>query len=162
MLSWIIFNNLMLLSSLLNMLAFIENAQRTKYWSTGIMEYIPLLYGLGERFGDIIESRLFRPIFFFFFLCSALFNKQAINHSVVWLWRHWKRSTYKLLFPLGQAYVLRWIDAWIDIITSLFDGRIVKDEGKKSQPLRFAKSCFITSWCRFEFDESFSPTVLNV
>jgi hypothetical protein len=42
--------------------------------------------------------------------CSVLFTKKAINHSLVWPTQHWKQSTYKRLFPLGQADVLRWID----------------------------------------------------
>ena len=59
------------------------------------------------------------------FLCSVLFTKQAINHSVLWPTQHWKQSTYKLFFLLGWVDVLRWIDAWI-AITSSFNYCIVK------------------------------------
>ena len=46
---------------------------------------------------------------FFFFSCSVLFTKKAIHYSLVWPTQLWKQSTYKLLFPLGQADVLRFI-----------------------------------------------------
>ena len=73
-----------------------------------------------ERFGEIIELRLFQPILrfsmrLFIFsssLCSVLFTNQAVNHSVVWPTQHWKQSTCKLLFPFGQAYEMNWCMNW--------------------------------------------------
>jgi hypothetical protein len=65
-----------------------------------------------ERFGEIIKLRV--PYVMYYS------QKQAIHLSVVWPARHWKQSSYKLILPLGQAYLLRGIDAWINIVTSLF------------------------------------------
>ena len=67
---------------------------------------------------------IYYAIFFFKVLCYELFTKQAL--SILCQTQNWKQSIYKLLFPLGQAYVLRWTDAGIDIRTSLFNcGRTI-------------------------------------
>ena len=84
-----------------------------------------------KQFGEIIKLRLFWPILRLRFnmrflrssFCSVLFTKKAINHSLVWPTQHWKQSTCKRLFPLGQADVFRLI-----YITSLFNYWIVKEK----------------------------------
>ena len=53
-----------------------------------------------------------------------------MNHSLVWPTQHWQHSTYKLLFPFGQAYVLKWIDIITSLSLSLFNYWIVKEYKK--------------------------------
>ena len=97
-----------------------------------------------EPFGEKKLQFFFLPIFrvrfrmLFFFtssLFSVWFTKQAINHSIVWPTPHWKQSTYKLLFPSGQASV--------EIKTSLFNYWIVK--WKRNMTLTDLQSVTVTN-----------------
>ena len=83
-----------------------------------------------------------------------------MNRSVVWQTQHWKRSTYKLLFPLGPCVEMNW---YYNIFIYKYKSNWTPVSNSNSKKINNKKThivieCILRSitlrW--FEFDSSFS------